>query len=502
MYLPRNAGVPEIGTDTTTLGAHQVYRLAGLILSAGLAAGCMLGPDYQRPEFDMPETWPQDIAAGMEHQEHWMDWWRRYEDPILIQLVETALAENLDINLAAARVREARAALGLRRAAELPVIRGEFDANRQDFGDSSPIGGGGVGPFSDYRLAASLSYEVDLWGRLARATEAARARLLQSSYSQDAIRLNVISETVATYFELRAIQDQIAITNETIHAREESYQLEEARLRFGAASELSLRQAEAELERTRAELPRLQARARNLRRALGILTGDTPRLLVEMDDLPPGSLSDVYFDVSLPAVLPSDMLERRPDIRAAEAALVAANADIGVARANWFPRIDLLAVLGTGSSQSIANLFSGPATLWQLGGSVVQPLLDTGNRRFEIEGAEVRHEVAELEYRASVRNAFVEVGDTWELMVAASDQLEIRGREVEALEAAMRQAQRRYQDGFSSYLEVLDAKRSLFQAQLQQIDSARDRLAATVTLFKALGGGWPDTIETLAADMD
>lgn len=463
------------------------------LLAILLLGGCSLVSEYKRPAVDLPEQWPDAIDTSMVSGDEWREWWQRYQDPVLDDLVASALENNIDIALAVARIREARASLGLTRAAELPTVEGQGNFNRQDFGDASPIGGGGIGIVRQYRLAAELSYEIDLWGRLANATRAAQERLLGSAFSKDAVRLNIITNVVVTYFELRAAQEQIDITQNTIKARKESLALEQARLDFGASTELALNQAEAELESTRAELPALQARVHNLRRALGILIGNTPKQLVLNEALPEGNLADIHFSTKLPSILPSSMLERRPDIRAAEAALAAANADIGVARANWFPRINLLAVLGTGSSQSIGNLFSSPATLWQLGGSLVQPLFDGGARRFEVEGAEVRYEIAELQYRANIRQAFIEVGDAWSLLEAGNDELEIRNHQVNALQKTVELAQNRYQGGFSSYLEVLDAKRALFQAELQRTDAARNRLNATASLFKALGGGWTES---------
>jgi multidrug efflux system outer membrane protein len=212
---------------------------------------------------------------------------------------------------------------------------------------------------------------------------------------------------------------------------------------------------------------------------------------VTLPILSPGKLSSIGFSTGMVQRLPSELLERRPDIRAAEAGLMAANARIGAARAAWFPTLDLVATMGSGALNA-GNLFSGPAALWQVGASVLAPVFDFGRRRAEVDTAEARREGAELQYRATVRNAFREVGDAWTLLDTANTRLEALNRQVVALEAGAVQAERRYANGYSPFLELLDARRALFDAQLAQADATRDRFAATAMLFKAMGGGWEE----------
>ena len=489
-FLPtptRNVRQQEPAAAPGDNGSARLSRnvMGSVLLGAGLLGGCALvGPDYERPDLVLPTEWPTELSVTMDGGEEPGMWWQRYEDPVLDSLIERAQLNNLDIELAAARMMEARAELGFRRADRFPSISGFIEAERENPG----LTGGSTG--SEFVVAGALSYEVDLWGRLARATEGARANLLASAFGRDAIRLAVITDVVASYFEYRAVVDQIQITEDTIVSRQESLRLEQARFRSEEIAELPLRQAEAELQTSRAELPALKAAENRARRTLAILVGDLGAVLSGLEDLGDDGLPDMDEAITdLPDVLPSDLLGRRPDIMAAEAFLVAANADIGVARAEWFPRVDLLAIAGTGATH-IGDLFTSNASLYELFGSVTAPILDFGRRQASVSGAEARREIAEVQYRATIMEAFRDVGDAWALVVAADEELEARDLEVQALINVVAAAERRYLGGFTPYIELLDAQRALFGAQLNRTAAARDRLIAMATLYKALGGGW------------
>lgn len=461
-------------------------RRQGLIvaLATALLTGCALGPEYERPQIELPAQWNEGLALSMQEQAEWANWWTRYRDPLLDELVADALANNLEAATAAARIEQARAQLGLARAERYPTLNAQAEASRGE-NPNQPAGG----PRSTYLVAGALNYEVDLWGRLARSTDAARARLLQVSFTEEALRLAVVTDVVTSYFDLRATERQIRTTQETIESRQQAYELEESRFRNGATTELTLRQAEAELAQAQAQLPLLLGRAAQLRRALATLRGAPIEAVLQGEPMPPRMLTDLAFDTRLPERLPSELLERRPDLRAAEAGLIAANADIGVARASWLPRLNLSATLGSAATD-LGDLFTGPAQLWSLGGSVLAPLLDFGRREAQLDSAEAARDVAELQYRATVRDAFREVGDAWTLLETASSRLEALNRQVAALEISAELAQRRYANGYSAFIEVLDARRALYAAQLSQTEALRDRLTATATLFKAMGGGW------------
>lgn len=458
-------------------------RIFGLLLAVLAIGGCTVGPDYERPELLLPEQWPEALAAHMgPDYDDIAFWWELYEDPVLTRLIEEALANNLDLAQAAARIVQARAVLGFQTAELFPVIGAQASYDQEKSEGKLD---------TEYVFAGVLSYEVDLWGRLRRAREAARARLFATAYTRNAVRLAVITDVVTTYFSYRAIREQIEITEATQVAFKEALELERDRRDAGATTDLTVLQAKAELEASRAVLPILRSAAARARRALAVLVGDSRATLQGLDQLGeqellktlPASLE------RLPRAVPSDLLLRRPDIRAAEAFLIAANADIGSARALWFPSLVIGGRYGTQASMS-TNLFTAAGTLWQIVANAMLPIIDFGRRRALVNQTQAAREIAEIQYRAVIQNAFREVGNAWTLLQAAEVRLAARKREIKARVEVLRLAERRYIGEFSSYLQVLDARRSLFNARLSFIDAARDRLVAAATLFRTLGGGW------------
>ncbi|QIT55993.1 efflux transporter outer membrane subunit [Aquisalimonas sp. 2447] len=470
----------------------------GAALMVALLGGCTVGPDYEQPDLDLPAEWPEEVAERMgPDYDDVAFWWELYEDPILERLVREALENNLEVGVAAARVAQARAVLGFRRAEQYPTLDGLVEAEREDPG----LTGGGID--SEFTVAGVLSYELDLWGRLSRAEEAARAQLLGTAYSRDAVRLAVISDVASTYFDYRAIKEQIDTTENTIGSLIEALELERSRRDSGASTELAVRQAEAELETSRAGLPGLRAEAEQRRRALAVLVGDTAAVLSGLDDLGDHGLPDLPDAATeLPQTLPSEMLVRRPDVRAAESFLVAANADIGATRAEWLPSVNLAGIFGTAATTP-GDLFTSGSTLWEVIGTATVPILDFGRRQAQVEEVEEAREIAELQYRSTIQEAFREVGDAWTLMNAADERMTVREREVAARIEVAQLAERRYLGGYVPYLEVLDARRSLFDARLTMTEAARDRLVATATLYRALGGGWdPDAVAAGWGEVD
>lgn len=451
-----------------------------LLLSVLVASACAVGPDYRRPDVLLPEQWPAELVAETRaYPPAFIRWWERFEDPTLNELVARAVRNNFDIEAAAARVVEARSLLGVRHGGRFPTIGVGVTAERESENDTIS---------ASYEAGITLDYELDLFGRLARSEESARARLLATAYSQDAIRLAVVTDVVVTYFNYRAVREQISTTEHTIVSQAEALALERSRHARGASTELAVRQSEAELETVRAQLPGLRSEAMQYRRALALLVGETAQALSGLEVLDNTGLGPVPRELStLPEFMPSELLERRPDIRAAEAYLIAANADIGAARANWFPRVNLAAILGVGAG-AVGDLFGSGSGIWELAGSLSLPILDFGQRRGRLDEAEALHELAELQYRTTIGNALREVGDAWTDLVNATERLEIRQREVRARQEVVRIAARRYQAGYTPYLEVLDARRALYQAQLSLTAAARDRIVAAANLHKALGG--------------
>jgi multidrug efflux system outer membrane protein len=471
-------------------------KLMPLVLVVGLSA-CTLGPNHVRPETDLPAGWAVPAAGapaapagtGVDSS-----WWRAFNDPSLTGLVEEALQHNADLSLAAARIAEARAVLNLRDAERYPLLSGQASGARQQGSAETAQPGGGV-IYNNFGISAVLNYEVDLWGRLARASEAARAQLLAGVASRDAIRLAVAADVASGYFNLRALDQQLAIAERTVQTREGSYRFQESRYRNGAISQLVFRQAESELAAARAELPALRQQRVLQINALSVLLGRTPREIVQQG-IPGGRpIDELPAMPEVPMGLPSALLERRPDIRAAEEQLRAANAEIGIARAAYFPTLSLTGLFGS-QSDELSNLFNGPAKTWQFGGNLAGPLIDFGRTRANVRAAEARRQQALVNYQQTVRIAFREVLDALESRSATSERLVAQEQQVTALRETARLAQRRFDEGYSDYLEVLDAQRSLFTVELARVTTQQQRLRALVDLYKALGGGWQ--VDTLA----
>ena len=463
-----------------------------------LLAGCAVGPEYQTPDIELPESWPAHITLEQQARDDWHRWWQRFEDPALNRLVERASEDNLELAIQLARIREARAQLGFADAERFPTVGYQAEANRKRTpGAALPIDVQSVQELltstnNQYSLAASLEYEIDLWGRLANQRAAAMAALQESLFARDAAELGVIGDVVTTYVSLKSAEAQQALMEETLAAYQETYRLQALRFEHGDISELELRQAEAEWRNLQAELPSLKQQVETLRGALGTLVGMSPDELLTTLDTGTSRLDDLAQPVGIPAVMPSAMLQRRPDIRSAEAALIAATAQIGVAEANRLPSLNLSSFLGTAAA-STSDLFSDVARTWGVGASVMGPLFDFGRSQSGVESAEALAEQAEAQYRLTVLTAFNEVRDALYSYDFSERRLAAIDEQLEAVARTRELAVLMYDQGQVSQLERLDAERNLLSARLAQAGARREQLAATATLFKALGGGWQET---------
>ncbi|MFG6667498.1 efflux transporter outer membrane subunit [Halomonas sp. HNIBRBA4712] len=472
---------------------------AGRWLSAGLLAlvtGCTtVGPDYEAPALALPDAWPAHIALSTAERGEWSTWWQRFDDPALDALVERATRDNLELAVQLGRIQQARAELGLADAEFFPTVGYQLEANRERTpGASIPID---IDPVQDlitsvnnqFSIAGSLEYELDLWGRLARQREAALATFSESVFARDAAQIGVIADVVTTYFDLKNAQAQQRILEQTEDTYEETYRLQKLRFDVGDISELEFRQAEAQWRGVRSELPQVRQQVETLKGALAILVGLTPRELMSELDYGDTRLVEIAEPDRLPHLLPSELLQRRPDIRAAEATLIAANAQIGVAEAARLPSINLNASLASVAADT-SDLFTDNARAWGLGASIVGPLLDFGRTRANIESAEAQVEQADAQYRLTVLTAFNEVRDALNNYALTGERVEAVNLQIAAVERARDLAVLTYDEGQSSMLERLDAERSLLSARLDRADAQSERLAALATLFKALGGGW------------
>lgn len=464
----------------------SLASLCGLLL-----AGCMVGPDYEAADVALPEAWPEHALLSPEEAEHWLDWWTHFGDEDLNHVVALALADNPDVQVQIARVSEARARLGFARAERLPSLDAQGEAARErQSGASFPVAGFG-GVRNAFSVSAVLGYELDLWGRVARQEEAARALLAQTTFGRDAVRLQVITDVVTTYVNLRTAQRELAITEQTLASRERAVEIEQLRRDAGDSDELTLRQAEAELEALNVRLPMQRQQVHELEGALAVLLGLTPTQLMAELSFGDGELGDIALPQAVPAVLPSELLQRRPDIRAAEAELMAATADIGMSQAARLPQINLRAAIGSSAIES-DDLFTSEARTWGVGASVVAPLVDFGRRRANVDAAKAARDQAEIQYRATALMAFNEVRDALSLYETSLERIAAAERQVAALSRTRDVARTRYDEGFVDFITLLDAERGLLEAELAYAQVQRDQLVATAGLFKALGGGWSD----------
>lgn len=479
---------------------RQNYKMprATTLLLALLLTSCSIGPDYKRPIFDMPDLWPwNDTAPAMSANEvrGTADWWTSFDDPVLTGLVEEGLKYNSDLLLAASRVSEARAILRLQDAQLFPELDVQGGATRTSNSRAASLGGiSGFSPsskpFNDYSVAAVLNYEIDLWGRLRRASESARAQLLSVRANRDAVRLAVSSDIATSYFNLRALDAQIGVTKETINSRQEAFNYQKKQYDLGQIDQLTFRQTEAELAAAQAQLPLLEQNQYEQQNALAILLGRSPREIVEMGIARGQSLYKLPAPPVMPKETPAVILTRRPDVQAAEQNLISANADIGVARANYFPTVSISSLLGL-QSRETGNVFSSAARNWQIGAAAAAPLVDFGRTSANVEATEARRDQAMINYEQTARVAIGDVLNAMNAQKTNDERIESQRKQVTARNDTLRVANVRYDEGYSSYLEVLDAQRFLYQAQLEDINAKLDRLVASVNLYKALGGGWP-----------
>ncbi len=416
-------------------------------------------------------------------------WWLLFNDPQLTALIEQALAANLDLQSALARIDEARANLRLARSEFYPSLDASVSANRGKRSAATVLPQGPPYISNTFDFGLQAAYEVDLWGRVRSGVRASDASLLATRLDLQALRLALTAQVADTYFTLRSLDAELAVTQATLTTREENVRLQSSRAKAGVVSEYDLAQAQAERASVAAALPALQRSLAQTESALAVLTGRSAK-----DVFAPAIARGVELERAatppvVPAGLASDLLMRRPDVRRAEAQLAAADARIAEARAQYFPRLTLTSSLG-GESTELSDLLNAPARVWSLVGGLTQPIIGVNRISAEVDAANARRVQAATAYVQAVQTTLREVHDALvaqqTAQVALAAQQERRAR----LADALRLAELRYKNGYSSYLEVLDAQRGLLGAERDRIGALRDRQTALVDLYKALGGGW------------
>ena len=461
-----------------------------IFIGAVLLTGCTVGPNYHRPATPTPQTFrapaplPSDSASVAD-----LEWWKVFKDPELQGLVRTALVQNYDLRDAVARVEAARANLGITRSNQFPnfAASGYVETNRLSRNGSLPLSKAFVPSqnrtFGDATLNL-LSFEVDLWGRLRRATEAARANLLAADENRKAVTTTLVSDVATNYFSLRELDDELEISRHTLATRRESLELIKTRQSGGVATLLDLRQAEQLVYTASETIPTLEQHIEQTENQISLLLGKNPGEVARGR-----SLTEQELPPEVPAGLPSALLERRPDIRAAEQTLIAFNAEIGVARAAYFPQLSLSGLLG-GQSTHLANLFSGPSSVWTFIPQVTQPIFTAGRLKSSVRLAEAQKQSALAQYEKSIQIAFTEVSNALIAHQRVRESREQQELLVTALRDRTRLAYVRYRGGVDTLLNALDADRDQFQAELNLSQIRLNELLSVVQLYKALGGGW------------
>ena len=477
--------------------ARRNLKPAGILLTACMLTACSTGPDYKRPDMVLPESWSakQDSAvvsaSGATEQ-----WWHLYADAVLDQLEDEALVHNSDILVAAARVLEVRAQLGITGADQYPTISANVAESRTKNTLAGTVPYPSTVPRTQNLSLATLnaSYELDLWGKFRRASEAGRADLLSAESARDTVRLTLTTQVAQQYFALVSLDAQEAAIRRLLASRQERIGLNKKQVEVGVMSEYDLHQAEADVAAVQSQLSSLaQARSKQ-ESTLSLLLGRSPRDVMD-SALQRGT--PALPVASVPDGLPADLLLRRPDLRDAEQHLISLNARIGVARAQYFPSITLTSYAGS-QSAAFSNLFTSPAGIFQFAANVAQPIFNAGRVGYMVDVAEARRDQALIQYKQAVANAFADVRNALTAQETARQVLTFESSRSDALEKAYKQAELRYQAGIASRLELLDIERNYLQAQLNRLDAERSQRSAVADLFKALGGGWKKQDEAKA----
>ncbi|MEM7755718.1 MAG: efflux transporter outer membrane subunit, partial [Planctomycetota bacterium] len=461
----------------------------GVLLGVTMCLGaCTVGPDYTLPVVPTAETWR--VGAAGEAGAADRAWWGLFQDPALDALIDEAVRNNYDIQVAAARVEEFAARVGITRSAAFPQISYGADAGRSQI--SREIGGG-KSPTADrvsdfFNANLNVGWELDLWGRIRRSEEAARAELLSAEEARRGVVLTLVTSVANGYIGLRSLDEQLTIARQSLQTRADTVELFELQFSKGVISQLEVAQVRSEFERTAASIPALERDIALLENSLSVLLGRAPGPIQRGR-----AVGDLAFP-PIPAGLPSDLLRQRPDLLAAEQDLIAANARIGAAIAEFYPRLSLTGLFGV-ASDDLSNIAMTSATLYDAAASVVGPIFTAGLLEGQVDAAEAAERGALAGYIQSILTALREAEDALITRSTTDAEAAAQSRQVDALRSYAGLARQRYDNGFVGYLEVLDADRDLFDAELQRVQLLANRYVAVINIYKAFGGGWVDVAD-------
>jgi len=451
-------------------------KISLLLMLTGLG-GCLLGPSYKRPDLDLPAGQSADRFGIFTTEK----WWNVFGDPVLNALEEQALAYNQDLKAAVARVDEARADVGIARADQMPSV----SANAQSGREGNNVGSGQ----STSTAGLSVSFELDIWGKYRRLSEAARARLLASQAARDAVRLTLTADVANGYFTLRQLDEQADILQRTLQAREENVRIYQARYDAGYGTEVDLRRVQANKDSAQAQSEQLALQREQQETALAVLLGESPRDMITRN-IPRGkTLNELNLVPNVPTDLPSDLLLRRPDVHEAEEQLIAANADIGAARAAYFPSISLTGAAGYASG-ALSRLFTGGAGVWSVAGEALAPIFEGGKIRAQNKKAEAMYREQLADYTKTVQTAFKEAYDALTANRINRDVYDSYNAQTAAMTRSYELTKKQEDAGLIGVTDLLNVEENLLSAQMNLSSARANELSAVVNLCKALGGGW------------
>ncbi|MCK6371487.1 MAG: efflux transporter outer membrane subunit [Gammaproteobacteria bacterium] len=463
---------------------------AALGAAALVAAGCAVGPDYVRPEIGTPAAWRVDFEKAAEVAN--TKWWEQFDDPALDGLIETALRENRDVRIAAARVDQFRGTLTSIRALGLPQFGYGGGASRNQVSREGfpPIPAPVDREFSLYEGAFSAAWQVDLFGRVRRLSEAAQAQVYASEQAKRGVVLSIVSGVAASYITLRGADRQLEIAQATATNFRESLRIFELRFKAGIVSQTEVVQVRSQYLQAMAAIPAIEQQIAVLENLISLLIGGDPQ------PIPRGRPIGEFIAPSIPADLPSSLLQRRPDILQAEQNLIAANANIGAARALYYPDISLTGLFGSVSTES-GEFLSGSATAWSVGAELTGPIFTSGAISGQVRSAEAQYQQALLAYQQTILNALRETNDALAGTLNRAEEVELQLQRVEALREFVRLAQLKFEKGVAGYLEVLVAENERFAAELASIRLLAERYNQIVNVYQAMGGGWVDLADSM-----
>ncbi len=466
-----------------------------VLLFTLLLTGCMVGPDYVPPVVQAPAAFRYEEKETKETAN--TEWWKQFQDPILDGLIADALTNNRSIKIAAANVEQAAGVLMQTRSPIFPQIgySGTGAKQRASEADATPLSSIVQNPQTSYQALASASWEIDLWGRIRRLSEAARAKLLATEEARRGVVLSLLSSVTSNYIQLLGLDEQLLISKQTLATYAESVRLFELRFKYGQVSQMNVEQARSQYETAAATIPQIESQIAQTENALSILLGRNP------GPIPRGKTIHELVLPAVPAGLPSDVLANRPDIRQAEQNLIAANAQIGAVRALYFPTISLTGAYGYASSH-LSDLFTGPAHVWTYGGSVTGPIFTGGAIFGQIKQAEASRKAALNNYELTIQSAFADVENTLVIRKKLIDQVQAQQRLVKATSEYVRLARLQYDGGYSPYSTVLQAEQQLFPSELNYTQSRASLFVSLVNIYKAMGGGWIVTAEQMSVPKD